>query len=57
MVANKSFKNVAKFGHLGMALTNQNFIQEAKTSDYHAVWNLLYFCWLSKDIKIKIYSR
>jgi hypothetical protein len=64
MVTNKSFENVAKFRHFGMALTNQNCIQEGKnmrlsveSAYYHAVQNLLYFCWLFEDVKIKIYSR
>jgi hypothetical protein len=64
VVANKPFKNVAKFQHLGMALTNQNCIQEGKNirlnvenAYYHAVQNLLYSCWLSEDVKIKVYSR
>jgi hypothetical protein len=62
-VANKFFKNVAKFIYLGIMVMNQNYIYEDIKSRlnsgnvcYSAVQNLLSSSLLCKNIKIKIYK-
>jgi hypothetical protein len=56
---NKFFENVAKFMHLGTMVTGES--EEIKcglnsrNTCYHAVQNLLSFCLLSQNIKIKTY--
>jgi len=59
---NKSFEKMEQFQHLGTTLTNQNSIQEkiksrlkSRNACYHSVQNLVYFCSLSKNMKIKIH--
>jgi len=59
---NSSFENVEESKCLGTNLTNQNYIQEEMKSRlksgnacFHSVQNLLSFCLLSKNLKIKIY--
>jgi hypothetical protein len=59
--ANESFVDVAKFEHLGMILMNQNDIHDEIKSRlnlgnacYYSVQNLLSFCLISKNLKIKI---
>jgi hypothetical protein len=62
-VANKFFKNVAKFKYWGATLTDQNCFHEEIRSRlnsgntcYHAVQNLLSSRLLSINVKIKIYK-
>jgi hypothetical protein len=57
----ESFESVAKFGYLGTALTNQNYIYTeiksrltAGNACYHLFEILLSSCLLSKDINIEI---
>jgi len=61
-VDNSSFEMVEEFKYLGIALTNQNSIQEAIKSRlkswnvcYYLVQNLLSSSLLSRNLKIKIY--
>jgi hypothetical protein len=58
-IANRSFKNVAKFRYLGMTVTNQNLVKEEikrrLNACYHLLQNLLPSPLLSKIIKTKIY--
>jgi hypothetical protein len=52
----RSFEIVSQFKYLGMAVTNQNLIQEEINACYHSVQNLLSYCPLSKNVKIRIYK-
>jgi hypothetical protein len=55
---------VAEFKYFGMTVMAENFIQkEIKwilnlgNACYHSVWNLLFYCLLSKNIKTGIRER
>ena len=60
-IDNNSFERVEEFKYLGIAVTNQNSIEEIKrrlksgNSCYHAVQNLLSSSLLARNLKIKIY--
>jgi hypothetical protein len=52
-----------QFKYLGMTLTNQDLMQEeikkrlnSVNACYHSVQNLLSFCLLSRNVKIRIYN-
>ena len=62
-IKNRSFERVEEFRYLGTTITNQNSIQEEIKSRleswnacYRSVQNLLSSIWLSKNMKIKIYT-
>jgi hypothetical protein len=62
-IANGLFENVVTFKSLGMALTNENDIQDEIESRlnsgnacYYSVKSLLSFCLILKNLKIKIYK-
>jgi hypothetical protein len=62
-IANRLFENVSRFKYWGMAVSNQNLIQEeikrrlnSGNAYYHLVQNLLSSRLLSKNIKIRIYK-
>jgi hypothetical protein len=61
-LASRCYQNLVQFKYLGMAITNQNLVQEMKrrlnsgNACYHSVQNLLSSCLLSKNIKIGIYK-
>jgi hypothetical protein len=60
-IVSRSFENVAKFGYLGTALTDQNCMHEeiksrlnSRNACYHSVQSLLSSCLLSRNVKFKI---
>jgi hypothetical protein len=60
-IDNRWFENVTQFTYLGTTITNENLIQEeikrrsnSGSDCYHSVQNLLFFCLLSKNIKVRI---
>jgi len=62
-IDSSSFERVGEFQHSGTTLTNQNFIQveiksrfKSGNACYNSVQNLLFSSFLSKNLKIKIYS-
>ena len=62
-IENISFERVEEFKYVRTTLTNQNSIQdeiksrlESGNACYHSVQNLLSTSWLTKNIKIKIYT-
>jgi hypothetical protein len=62
-VVNRYFEDVAKFKHLGTALTDQNCTHEGIKSRlnsgkacYHSVQSLLSTRLLSRNVKVKIYK-
>jgi hypothetical protein len=61
-IANKSFENMGRFKHLGVMLTDQNYMHEEMKirmqcgiADSSLVQNHLLCCLLSKNLKIKIF--
>jgi hypothetical protein len=62
-IANRSFINAAQFIYLGTTVSNPNLIQEeierglnSGNACYHSVQNILSFCLLNKNVKIRIYK-
>jgi hypothetical protein len=59
-IASRSFENVAQFKYLEKTVTNPNLNQEEirtlnlGDASYNSVQNLLSFCLLSKNVKIRI---
>jgi hypothetical protein len=58
-IASRSFENLEQFKYLGMAVTNQNLIQEkikrrlnSSNACRHSVQNLLSSYLMSKNVKI-----
>jgi hypothetical protein len=63
MITNRSYENVAQYKHLGSTVIYQHFIQEeikrrlnSGNACYHSIQNLLTFCLLCKNIKIRTYK-
>jgi hypothetical protein len=58
-IVSRSFEGVAKFTYLGTTLTDQNCMQEDKSRSacYHSIQSLLSYRLLSRNVKVKIYTK